>query len=85
MRPVRTCVGCRQRANRTDLLRIVADSNQLEIDFLAVKPSRGAWIHANSGCIEKANERGAFARALRLRGSLTITQEQAEKIMAKNE
>jgi predicted RNA-binding protein YlxR (DUF448 family) len=84
MRPVRTCVGCRQRANRTDLLRIVADSNQLEIDFSAVKPGRGAWIHPSSDCIQRANERGAFARALRFRGSLTINQEQAETMMAKN-
>jgi predicted RNA-binding protein YlxR (DUF448 family) len=84
MRPVRTCVGCRQRSNRSDLLRIVANSNELIIDFLAVLPGRGAWIHPSSDCIQKANERGAIARALRFSGSLTINQEQAEKMMAKN-
>jgi predicted RNA-binding protein YlxR (DUF448 family) len=84
MRPVRTCVGCRQRSNRSDLLRIVANSTELIIDFLAVLPGRGAWIHPSSDCIQKANERGAIARALRFRGSLTINQEQAEKMMAKN-
>jgi predicted RNA-binding protein YlxR (DUF448 family) len=85
MKPVRTCVGCRQRANRADLLRIVADSSELVFDEKASKPGRGAWIHPSSDCLQKATERGAFARALRLKTPLTLNQEQAETMMAKNE
>ena len=85
MKPVRTCVGCRQRANRSDLLRIVATSAELVFDEKASKPGRGAWIHASAECLQKANERGAFARALRLKMQLTLNKEQAETMMAKNE
>lgn len=85
MNPVRTCVGCRQRANRADLLRIVLDSAELVIDADATKPGRGAWIHPSSDCLQKANERGAFARALRSKAQLTLHKEQAETMMAKNE
>jgi predicted RNA-binding protein YlxR (DUF448 family) len=84
MKPVRTCVGCRQRADRTDLLRVIAGSEELIFDALANKPGRGAWIHPSSDCLQKASERGAFARALRLKTGLTLTQEQAETMMAKN-
>jgi predicted RNA-binding protein YlxR (DUF448 family) len=84
MNPVRTCVGCRQRSNRADLLRIVIDSNELVFDEKASKPGRGAWIHPSSDCLQKANERGAFARALRTKAPLTLNKEQAETMMAKN-
>jgi predicted RNA-binding protein YlxR (DUF448 family) len=84
MKPVRTCVGCRQRATRADLLRVVASFQELIFDYLAIKPGRGAWIHPNADCIQKANERGAFARALRSKFQLTINSEQAETMMAKN-
>jgi predicted RNA-binding protein YlxR (DUF448 family) len=84
MNPVRTCVGCRQRANRADLLRVIASSNELVFDALAKQPGRGAWIHSNADCIQKANDRGAFARALRSKFQLTINLEQAETMMAKN-
>lgn len=85
MNPVRTCVGCRQRANRADLLRIVATPTELVFDEKASKPGRGAWIHASADCFQKATDRGAFARALRLKMQLTLNQEQAETMMAKNE
>ncbi|WP_298038742.1 YlxR family protein [uncultured Microbacterium sp.] len=70
MEPVRTCVGCRMRASRTALLRVVAQNNILVIDESAVLPGRGAWMHPTQECIEAALRRRAFARALRVSGEL---------------
>ncbi|MEV8251021.1 YlxR family protein [Microbacterium sp. NPDC076768] len=66
MEPVRTCVGCRTRASRSALLRVVCQDNVLVIDENAVLPGRGAWVHPTSKCIDAALRRRAFGRALRI-------------------
>jgi predicted RNA-binding protein YlxR (DUF448 family) len=86
----RTCVGCRQRSQRADLLRIVSKSNVLAFDHQKNMPGRGAWIHPNSDCLALAIQRNAFGRALRLTNQfdssgLVFTKEQAETMLAKNE
>ena len=77
MEPVRTCVGCRTRASRSDLLRVVTNGSVLVIDERAVHPGRGAWVHETQECMDAAIRRRAFVRALRVTGPLdtqTLTQ-----------
>ena len=64
MEPVRTCVGCRQRAPRSSLLRVVAEGDRLVADATASLPGRGAWLHPTVDCLEKSIVRRAFRRAL---------------------
>ncbi|MFT4281777.1 YlxR family protein [Microbacterium sp. TNHR37B] len=76
MEPVRTCVGCRVRAPRSSLLRVVARNGVLVIDEKAVLPGRGAWVHDTDECKDTALRRRAFGRALRVSSPLdtqTIT------------
>jgi predicted RNA-binding protein YlxR (DUF448 family) len=87
MEPIRTCVGCRQRASRSDLLRVVAASQKLVIDERGGLAGRGAWLHASKTCLNLAIERRAFGRALRAEGpfdvsALTQPIEQAETMLA---
>lgn len=70
MEPVRTCVGCRTRAPRSALLRVVAVDSELVVDERASLPGRGAWVHPTPECAELAIRRRAFVRALRVSGSL---------------
>jgi len=70
MEPVRTCVGCRTRAPRTDLLRVVAQGQELVIDDRAVLAGRGAWVHPTPECMDAALRRRAFVRALRVSAPL---------------
>jgi predicted RNA-binding protein YlxR (DUF448 family) len=65
MEPVRTCLGCRSRADKSSLLRVVAVNGVVVPDPSATLPGRGAWVHPTSGCIEKSISRKAFGRALR--------------------
>ncbi|WP_226913697.1 YlxR family protein [Gephyromycinifex aptenodytis] len=78
---MRTCVGCRQRDDRSVLLRVVAvesaGSMILRPDDGCSLPGRGAWVHPRSRCFEQAQRRRAFGRALRLAGALDTTQVQA--------
>lgn len=82
----RTCVGCRQRLERADSLRIVSQSAVLVIDPKKNLPGRGAWIHPSSDCLALAIQRNAFGRALKLNGQpdssgLVISKEQAETML----
>jgi uncharacterized protein len=70
MEAVRTCVGCRTRAPRSTLLRVVAADSVLVRDDRAVMPGRGAWVHETDECTDAALRRRAFVRALRVPGPL---------------
>ena len=65
MEPVSTCIGCRQRADKSALVRIVATEGIAVVDFSAVASGRGAWVHPHSECVNTAVKRRAFGRALR--------------------
>jgi len=70
MEPVRTCLGCRSRADKSSLLRVVAQDGVVLPDPSGILPGRGAWIHPTSECITKSISRNAFGRALRVSGAL---------------
>ena len=70
MYQVRTCVGCRQRGNRSDLIRIANFQGNLSVDTEKKMPGRGSWIHKKTKCLETAVERKAFGRAFRGKADL---------------
>jgi predicted RNA-binding protein YlxR (DUF448 family) len=59
-------VGCRARAGKPDLLRVVAVDGALVPDPQGRLPGRGAHVHPDPSCLVLAERRRAFARALRL-------------------
>ena len=70
--PVRTCVGCRKRAAKSDLLRVVGVEGRLVPDPRGTLPGRGASLHLDLDCLALAERRRAFVRALRLEGALDV-------------
>ena len=70
MEPVRTCIGCRSRAPRSSLLRVVSQNSHVVADASAVLPGRGAWLHPTLECYRLAVRKRAFGRALRATGEL---------------
>ncbi len=70
--PVRTCVGCRERAAKSELLRVVAVEGALAPDPASRLPGRGASVHPDPRCVDLAERRKAFGRALRLAGPLDV-------------
>lgn len=57
------CLGCRQRSDPVALVRVVAEGGKAVVDERRRKPGRGAWVHPQQQCIEKATR--SLARALR--------------------
>ena len=74
MVPARTCLGCRQRADKSSLLRVVARDGAVIPDSSAILPGRGGWVHPTRSCIETAIKRKAFGRALRVSTALDTAQ-----------
>ncbi|MEU2058138.1 YlxR family protein [Streptomyces bungoensis] len=68
--PERTCVGCRERAAKDDLLRIVKSGDACVPDPRGTLPGRGAYVHPALVCLDQAVRRRAFPRALRVPGAL---------------
>ena len=75
---IRTCVGCRERAIRRELLRVVAGPDADGSGDPAVVPDprgtalgRGAYLHPTTGCLALAERKRAFPRALRVAGGLS--------------
>jgi hypothetical protein len=90
MEPVRTCVGCRQRATPKALLRVNLVENRLIPWVAGASNGRGAWLHPSSECLKLALERKAFGRAFRSSGQTDASAlinhiEQAETMLATNE
>ncbi|WP_405588634.1 YlxR family protein [Streptomyces sp. NBC_01190] len=63
--PERTCVGCRQRAAKNDLLRVVVTGGACVPDLRGTLPGRGAYLHPVLACLDLAVRRRAFARSFR--------------------
>ena len=74
---VRTCVGCRERVERRELLRVVAGDRGSGLEVLpdpaGRAPGRGAHLHPTTECLELAVRRRAFPRALKVEGRLATT------------
>ena len=62
--PQRTCVGCREVLEKRSLTRVVRTPEGIEIDPGGKKSGRGAYVHNQLSCWERAMK-GALAQALR--------------------
>ena len=76
--PVRTCVGCRVKGERSDLMRVVMVEGVLVPDPQARIAGRGAWVHPDPHCLDLAVRRRAFSRALRLDAAPDVAAVRAE-------
>ena len=76
--PVRTCVGCRERAAKQDLLRVVAqdlgEGLRVVPDPAGRASGRGAYLHRSPDCLDRAVRRRVFSRALRAPVSPDVEQ-----------
>ena len=53
--PQRTCMGCNEKKDKKDLIRIVKiKQNEINIDKTGKLEGRGAYICDNITCLEKA-------------------------------
>jgi predicted RNA-binding protein YlxR (DUF448 family) len=79
--PVRSCVGCRERAPQPALLRVALIGGRIVADPRRRLSGRGGYIHPITGCVRRASERGGFARAFRAQLAPPVVLENAEGLI----
>lgn len=63
--PVRSCVGCREKKPKKELLRIVrSPDGHLDLDPSGKAPGRGAYLCASEECLQKAVKARSLNRSL---------------------
>ena len=67
VQPVRTCIGCRRKAGKSELVRLVWQQ-VVVVDRAQRAPGRGAYLHPGPDCVALALKRRALGRALRVTG-----------------
>ena len=61
--PLRTCIACRRKEERTTLLRVSRDTDGRL--GLWKGSGRSAYFHATAACFEAALQKGRLERAIR--------------------
>ena len=75
--PGRTCVGCREKKEKSELLRLVAaEDGKVLPDETGKAAGRGAYLCRCTSCLEKAIRSKALDRALKL----TVVQENRDRL-----
>ena len=70
--PQRQCMGCRERKEKRELIRVVrAPDGSVSLDFRGKAPGRGAYICPDMACLKKALRSKALDRSL----EVTIPEE----------
>jgi predicted RNA-binding protein YlxR (DUF448 family) len=75
-RAERTCVGCRGRARKDELVRVASSANGVQVDPAGSAAGRGAYVHLDAGCIDATFAHRALASALRT----GVTAEEADRL-----
>ena len=63
--PQRSCIVCRTKKDKNELIRIIRNqTNEIIIDESGKKPGKGAYICDSVECLEKGIKTNALKRAL---------------------
>ena len=63
--PPRQCMGCRERKNKRDMIRVVRQTNgEVSLDFSGKLNGRGAYICPDPECLKKARKAKSLERSL---------------------
>ena len=82
--PQRTCMGCNQKKDKKDLVRIVKNKeNEINIDRTGKLDGRGAYICDNIECLEKGIKTKRLEKALDIKISQEIYESLRGVILGK--
>ena len=63
--PMRQCMGCRERREKRQMIRVVRGTDgNVSLDFSGKLNGRGAYICPNIECLKKARKSKALDRSL---------------------
>ena len=72
----RTCIGCREKKNKQELVRIVNSKEKgIIVDLTQKEKGRGAYICKNEECFNKAIKYNRFKTALKTNVENKVNEE----------
>ena len=82
--PQRTCMGCNEKKDKKDLVRIVKNKeNEINVDRTGKLDGRGAYICDNIECLEKVIKTKRLEKALDIKISQEIYESLRGVILGK--
>lgn len=82
--PQRTCMGCNQKKDKKDLIRIVKNKeNVINVDKTGKMQGRGAYICNDINCLEKAIKNKRLEKVLETKISQEIFENVRGVILGK--
>ena len=80
--PQRQCMGCRERKEKREMIRVVRTTEgDVKLDFSGKLNGRGAYICPNPECLQKARKSKALERSL----EVPIPEEVYDRLAAEME
>ena len=64
--PLRKCVGCGEMKAKKELIRVIKNDEGVFLDASGRKNGRGAYICADTDCLEKARKSKGLERSLKV-------------------
>ena len=64
--PLRQCVGCGEMKAKKELIRVIKNDEGVFLDASGRKNGRGAYICADTDCLEKARTSKGLERSLKV-------------------
>ena len=75
--PQRQCMGCRERKNKRDMIRVVRQTDgTVSLDFSGKLNGRGAYVCPDPECLKKCRKTRSLDRCL----EVTIPEEVYERL-----
>ena len=75
--PPRQCMGCRERKNKRDMIRVVRQTDgTVSLDFSGKLNGRGAYVCPDPECLRKCRKTRSLDRCL----EVTIPEEVYERL-----
>jgi len=63
--PERTCIACRRKAGKRELVRLVCSGEAVEADLKGKRPGRGVYLCLSTECWEKGLKSNRVEHGLR--------------------
>ncbi len=80
--PLRKCVGCGEMIAKKEMLRVVkTKDNEIVLDLTGKLNGRGAYIHLNKACFDKAVKSKGLERSFKMSIESDVYDKLSEEMM----
>lgn len=81
--PLRKCVGCGEMIAKKEMFRIIkTKDNEIKLDKTGKENGRGAYLHTDRSCFEKAVKSKGLERSFKMAITVEIYEQLEKELVA---